>query len=103
LRRLGYVKEGKILGDQLGWPEAWLPEPDRRLFFLVDARTSRRACAVFFVQEPDRITEQLFWLTRVKGLFGRQEDRFVCPHTGTLSSRLIYENGQFTLRELPGG
>src|SRR4051794_32964723 len=69
--------------------------------FLIDARASRRRCAVFIVQDPDRITKQLFWLTRVEGLFGRQEDRFVCPHKGILSSRLIYEDGQFTCPSSP--
>jgi hypothetical protein len=30
LQRLGFVQTGKMLGDQLGWSEAWVPEPGRR-------------------------------------------------------------------------
>ena len=29
LQRLGFVKSGQMLGDQLGWSEAWIPEPER--------------------------------------------------------------------------
>src|SRR5258708_14220315 len=35
----------KMLGDQLGWSEAWVPEPGRRLFFIIDLRDRRRPCA----------------------------------------------------------
>src|SRR5260221_4515349 len=34
LQRLGFVQTGKMLGDQLGWSEAWVPEPGRRLSLL---------------------------------------------------------------------
>jgi len=29
LQRLGFVKSGQMLGDQIGWSEAWIPEPER--------------------------------------------------------------------------
>jgi hypothetical protein len=95
LGRLGYVKEGQVLGDQLGWPEDWLPEPERRLFFLIDAREPERACALFVLQDGDRVEHQFFWLARIKGLFGRQEYRFVCPPDGVLSRKLLYQEGRF--------
>jgi hypothetical protein len=98
LRRLGYLEEVKILGAQLGWPDAWVPEPERCLFFLIDARQASRTCAVFVVADLDRkaIAHQLFWLTRIPGAFGRQEYRFVCPNSGKLSRKLFYRAGQFT-------
>jgi hypothetical protein len=101
LARLGYVKEGQLLGDQLGWPEDWLPEPERRLFFLIDARESERRCAVFLLQDGERLEHQLFWLTRVEGPFGRQEYRFVCPPHHALSRTLLYEAGRFVCPRRP--
>ena len=87
LQRLGFVKSGKVLGDQLGWSEAWIPEPERRLFFIVDLRDRRRPCAAFVVRDPERQTHQLL------GRFGRQEYRFICPNAGRQS--ISYANGQF--------
>jgi hypothetical protein len=81
LNRMGYVQEGRALGAQLGWPRDWLGGSKRRLSFLIDLR-SRAACAVFIVQDGRKTTTQLFWLQRVKVLFGRREFRFVCPTTG---------------------
>jgi hypothetical protein len=54
LQRLGFVQPGKMLGDQFGWPEAWIPEPGTRLFFLVDLRDRQRPRAVFLVSDPVR-------------------------------------------------
>lgn len=102
LARLGYVKAGQLLGDQLGWPEDWLPEPERRLFFLIDARENERACAIFVLQDGEQIEHQFFWLTRVKGLFGRQEYRFICPPGGVLSRKLLYKEGRFVWPTSPG-
>jgi hypothetical protein len=101
LQRLGFVKPGKLLGDQIGWSEAWIPEPGRRLFFLVDLRDRRRPCAVFVVCDPERQAHQLFALKRIKGRFGRQEYRFVCPHTGRLSTAISYSEGAFFLFDVP--
>jgi hypothetical protein len=101
LARLGYVKEGQRLGDQLGWPEDWLPQPGRRLFFLVDAREHERMCALFILEDGDRIEHQFFWLTRVEGVFGRQEYRFVCPPDHALSRTLLYEAGRFVCPRRP--
>jgi hypothetical protein len=101
LQRLGFVKPGKMRGDQLGWSEAWIPEPGRRLFFLVDLRDRRRPCAVFVVCDPERQAHQLFALKRIKGRFGRQEYRFVCPHTGRLSIAISYSEGAFFCSTLP--
>ena len=95
LQRLGFVKSGKMLGDQLGWSEAWIPEPERRLFFIIDLRSRRRPCAVFVVRDPEWQTHQLFALKRMKGGFGRQEYRFICPNTGRQSTTVAYANGQF--------
>ena len=95
LQRLGFVKSGKMLGDQLGWSEAWIPEPKRRLFFIIDLRDRRRPCAAFVVRDPERQTHQLFALKRMKGRFGRQEYRFICPNTGRQSTTVSYANGQF--------
>ena len=78
LRRLGFVQSGQMLGDQLGWSEAWIPEPDRRLFFIIDLRGRKRPCAVFVVRDPERQVHQLFALKRMKGRFGRQEYRLIC-------------------------
>ena len=60
LQRLGFVKSGKMLGDQLGWSEAWIPEPKRRLFFSIDLRDRQRPCAVFVARDPERRAHQLF-------------------------------------------
>jgi len=32
LQRLGCLQPGKMLGDQLGWPEAWIPEHGKATF-----------------------------------------------------------------------
>jgi hypothetical protein len=101
LQRLGYVKPGNMLGDQLGWPEAWIPEPGRRIFFLVDLRDRQRPCAVFVVCDRERQAHQLFDLKPIKGRFGRQEYRFVCPHTGHLSNVIFYSEGAFFCSTLP--
>jgi len=101
LARLGYLKEGQLLGDQLGWPEDWLPEPQRRLFFLIDARESKRRCALFIMQDREGLEHQFFWLARVEGLFGRQENRFVCPPDHALSRTLLYEAGRFVCPRRP--
>jgi hypothetical protein len=101
LQRLGYVKPGKMLVDQLGWSEAWIPEPGRRLFFIIDLRDRRRPCAVFVVCDPERQAHQLFALKRIKGRFGRQEYRFVCPHTGRLSIAISYSEGAFFCSTFP--
>ena len=95
LQRLGFVKTGEMLGDQLGWSEAWIPEPERRLFFIVDLRDRRRPCAVLLVCDPGRQAHQLFALKRIKGRFGRQEYQFICPHTGRQSTAISYSEGQF--------
>ena len=95
LQRLGFVKPGKMLGDQLGWSEAWIPEPERRLFFIIDLRDRRRPCAAFVVCDPEGQAQQLFDLERIKGRFGRQEYRFICPHTGRLSIAISYSEGAF--------
>src|SRR5260221_4828022 len=42
LQRLGFVQTGKMLGDQLGWSEAWVPEPGRRLSLLTCATADVR-------------------------------------------------------------
>ena len=101
LQRLGFVKSGKMLGDQLGWSEAWIPEPERQLFFIIDLRDRRRPCAAFVVRDPERQTHQLFALKRMKGRFGRQEYRFICPNKGRLSTAISYTNGQFSARADP--
>jgi hypothetical protein len=101
LQRLGFVQPGKMLGDQLGWPETWIPESGRRLFFLVDLRDRRRPCAVFVVCDPEGQAHQLFALKRIKGRFGRQEYRFICPHTGRLSIAISYSEGAFFCPTLP--
>jgi hypothetical protein len=62
------VKSDKLLGDQLGWSEAWIPEPERRFFFIIDLRDRQRPCAVFVVCDPERQAHQLFALKRMKGL-----------------------------------
>jgi hypothetical protein len=95
LQRMGFVQPGELLGHQLGWSEAWIPEPGRRLFFLIDLRDRRRPCAVFMVCDPERQTHQLFALTQTKGRFGRQEYRFICPNTARQSTTVSYLNGQF--------
>ena len=95
LQRLGFLKSGQMLGDQLGWSEAWIPEPERRLFFIVDLRDRRRPCAVFVVCDPERQAYQMFTLKRIKGRFGRQEYRFICPNAGRQSTIVSYANGQF--------
>jgi hypothetical protein len=95
LQRLGFVKPGKMLGDQLGWSEAWIPEPGRRLFFLIDLRDPRSPCAVFLACDPGRHVPYLFALKRIKGPFGRQEYRFVCPHTRRQRTVITYSEGQF--------
>ena len=95
LQRLGFLQPGKMLGDQLGWPEAWVPEPDRRLFFIIDLRDRRHPCAVLLVCDPGRQAHQLFALKRIKGRFGRQEYQFICPHTGRQSTAISYSEGQF--------
>jgi hypothetical protein len=101
LQRLGFVKPGKMLGDQLGWSEAWIPESGRRLFFIIDLRDRRRPCAVFVVCDPERQAHQLFAMKRIKGRFGRQEYRFVCSHTGRLSIAISYSEGAFFCSTLP--
>src|SRR5260370_38347878 len=95
LQRLGFVQTGKMLGDQIGWSEAWVPEPGRRLFFIIDLRDRRRPCAVLLVCDPGRQAHQLFALKRIKGRFGRQEYCFICPHTGRQSTAIFYSYGQF--------
>ena len=95
LQRLGFVKSGQMLGDQIGWSEAWIPEPERRLFFIIDLRDRQHPCAVFVVRDPERQAHQLFALKRIKGGFGRQEYRFICPNTGRQSTTVSYANGQF--------
>jgi len=95
LQRLGFVQTGKMLGDQLGWSEAWIPEPGRRLFFIIDLRDRRRPCAVLLVCDPGRQAHQLFALKRIIGRFGRQEYCFICPHTGRQSTVIFYSEGQF--------
>jgi hypothetical protein len=92
---MGYVQEGQILGAQLGWPRDWLGGSKPRLSFLIDLR-SRPACAMFIVQDGRKTTTQLFWLQRVKVLFGRREFRFVCPTTGVRARALPYADGQLT-------
>jgi len=101
LQRLGFVKPGKMLGDQLGWSEAWIPEPGRRLFFIVDLRDRRRPFAVFVIRDRERQAHQLFALKPIKGRFGRQEYRFICPHTGHLSNVISYSEGAFFCSTLP--
>jgi hypothetical protein len=95
LQRLGFVQPGKMLGDQLGWPEAWIPEPERRLFFIIDLRDRKRPCAVFVICDSERQSHQLFALKRMKGRFGRQEYRFICPNTARQSTTISYSNGRF--------
>jgi hypothetical protein len=101
LQRLGFVKPGKMLGDQLGWPEAWIPEPGRRLFFIVDLRDRQRPCAVFVVCDRERQAHQLFALKPIKGRFGRQEYRFICSHTGRRCNVISYSEGAFFCSTLP--
>ena len=101
LQRMGLVQAGKMLGDQLGWSEAWIPEPKRRLFFIIDLRDRKRPCAVFVVCDPERQAHQLFALKRTKGRFGRQEYRFICPHTGHLSNVISYSEGAFFCSTFP--
>src|SRR5215468_10540575 len=95
LQRMDLVQPGKMLGGQLGWPEAWIPEPNRRLFFIIDLRDRKRPCAVFVICDPERQAHQLFALKRMKGRFGRQEYRFICPNTARQSITISYLNGQF--------
>jgi hypothetical protein len=71
LQRLGFVQPGKMLGDQLGWSEAWIPEPKRRLFFIIDLRDRKRPCAVFVVCDPERQAHQLFALERTNEICKR--------------------------------
>jgi hypothetical protein len=102
LQRLGFLQPGKMLGDQLGWPEAWVPEPDRRLFFIIDLRDRRRPCAVLLVCDPGRQAHQLFALKRIKGRFGRQEYQFICPHTGRQSTAISpIQRASFSVRRNP--
>ena len=101
LQRLGFVQTGKMLGDQLGWSEAWVPEPGRRLFFIIDLRDRRRPCAVLLVCDPGRQAHQLFALKRIKGRFGRQEYCFICPHTGRQSTVIFYSGASFSVRRDP--
>ena len=101
LQRLGFVKPGKMLGDQLGWSEAWIPEPGRRLFFIVDLRDRRRPFAVFVTRDRERQAHQLFALKPIKGRFGRQEYRFICPRTGHLSNVISYSEDAFFCSTLP--
>jgi hypothetical protein len=95
LQRMGLVQPGKMLGGQLGWSEAWIPEPKRRLFFIIGLRDRKRPCAVFVVCDPERQAHQMFALKRTKGRFGRQEYRFICPNTARQSTTISYLNGQF--------
>ena len=92
---MGLVQAGKMVGDQLGWSEAWIPEPKRRLFFIIDLRDRKRPCAVFMICDPERQAHQLFALKRMKGRFGRQEYRFICPNTARQSTTVSYSNGRF--------
>jgi hypothetical protein len=100
LQRMDLVQPNKMLGGQLGWPEAWIPEPNRRLFFIIDLRNRKRPCAVFVICDPERQAHQLFALKRMKGRFGRQEYQFICPNTGRQSTTVSYSNGRFFLLEL---
>jgi hypothetical protein len=95
LQRMDLVQPGKMLGGQLGWPEAWIPEPNRRLFFIIDLRDRKRPCAVFVICDSERKAHQLFALKRMKGRFGRQEYRFICPNTARQSTTVSYSNGRF--------
>ena len=70
LQRLGFVQPRKMLGDQLGWPEAWIPEPGRRLFFIIDLRERRRPCAVFLICDPGQQAHQLFALNESEAALG---------------------------------
>jgi hypothetical protein len=97
LCRLGYLKDGEVLGDQLGWSEPWLTQ-SQQLFFLIDARQPSRTCAVSWLFDVDRnvaAAPQLFWLHRIDGAFGRQEYRFVCPETRRLVRKLLFVEGRF--------
>jgi hypothetical protein len=87
LQRLGFVKSGQMLGDQLGWSEAWIHEP---------ARPSTSMCGICGSRSRTAGLSTVC-LETIKGLFGRQEYRFVCPNTGRQSTAVSYSNGQFLL------
>src|SRR5258706_1922628 len=80
LQRLGFVQTGKMLGDQLGWSEAWVPEPGRRLFFIIDLRDRRRPSAVLLDCDPGRHAHQLLALKRIEGRFRREQYCFISRH-----------------------
>jgi hypothetical protein len=52
-------------------------------------------CAVFVICDSERQANQLFALKRMKGRFGRQEYRFICPTTARQSTAISYSNGRF--------
>jgi len=96
LRRLGNWKPGELVGDELGWPPAWIQSEGRRLYFLIDLRVAGRECAIFIVQDegqPPRA--QFFWLREGLGAFGRRQWFFWDPASHKASDRLRYGRNGF--------
>jgi len=54
LQRLGFVQNGKMLGDQLGWSEAWVPDQEGDF-------SSLSTCATADVRVP------YFWFAILDG------------------------------------
>lgn len=98
LRRLGYLKAGKLTGHQIAWPEKWLGKRGRQLFLLIDLRTAGRFCAVLVRQDADDEPHaQLFWLAERPGPFGKSAFVFEDPETGRQAQLLRYGRGSFAL------
>lgn len=98
LRRLGYLKVGKLTGHQIAWPEKWLGKRDRQLFLLADLRTEGRFCAILVRQDAeDEPLAQLFWLAECPGPFGKSGFVFEDPQTGRQAQIVRYGRGSFAL------
>src|SRR5258708_23792708 len=90
-----------MLGDQLGWSEAWVPEPGRRLFFIIDLRDRRRPCAVLLVCDPGRQAHQLFALKRIKGRLGVRNTALFAHTPGVRAPLSSTQMASFSVRRDP--
>ena len=99
LRKLNYLQEGQIRGSTLGWPKAWVPEPDRQIHFLIDLRDPKRSKALIIYVDPAGLSFQPLWLKRIRGDFGKEELMFVCPEARIATRVLLYQGGRFASAE----
>lgn len=98
LQRLRYTHHGSLRGARIGWTREKTARPHGDLYFAIDLTDRRSPCAMMILTDDfgKKISTQLFWLQRLRGVAGRYQFRFICPKTDYLSRVLLYKDRQFS-------